>query len=633
MNLYSRYPILMLSLLGLAVAGPLRGQEPPDSQIAMMIRTGASESGAPGGAVVLVRLGRAPLIVTFGAADSEGRGIDASTVFRVGSVSKVLTATTIARMVIDGRLHLDSDLRDRAPWVAAAAGDIPLTLRQLLTHSSGLEDFATGMFAREADEIRPLREYLSDRLPARSTAAGRWTRYSNHGAALAGWVAADAWGASFAASVEDLVLSPLGMEDSGFQQPIPSRLMPRMARAFPCSDRDCEPLTLDYRHTVPAGAFVTTPDDMATFMTALVTSNADGPLSDIRELLFTRAWGADDELPGLSLFLQEQPLAGVTAYVHSGSSSGYKALLALVPETESALFVVTTGGSSAFGRGAMQMFAALQPRSGPPAVKPAPVAPEEQAALAGYYLLGRASLASYERFPGLFLFNDHLAFDDEGWLIRREAGRMVRYGRLEGDLFAEVGGSGRLGFERDAAGSVVAVHAADEFFGVRYPATWIRLPFWSAPSFMNELLSLLVAGPMLLLAAWLLSTIGRAVAFSLKSPSTQPPPIAWAGVALAATGSVSMIIVAFGFMARFNALAAQDPQSLAYGLPPELAGTLWFVWPTALLALLSVLNLMRYARARRSMRWIDLGVTAIVSFCLVGFVALMIHFHLLPPTG
>ncbi len=94
-----------------------------------------------------------------------------------------------------------------------------------------------------------------------------------------------------------------------------------------------------------------------------------------------------------------------------------------------------------------------------------------------------------------------------------------------------------------------------------------------------------------------------------------------------------MILVTFGFLARFNALATNDPQSLAYGLPPELAGKIWLVWPTAAFTLLSVLTLIHYGRTRRRLRWLDLGVVGITTFCLTGFVALMVHFHLLPPTG
>lgn len=631
---------LMIPLLvALVLSGPLHAQTDPDSLLRSEIRAAAAEADLPGGAVALVRPDVMPLYVTFGGADREDGPIGPESVFRVGSVSKVISAAAIATLVAAEQVGLDEDLRPRAEWVARAAGDDAITLRQLLTHTSGLDDYVVGMFARDASEVVPLEEYLAARKLVRTTEPGRWTRYSNHGASLAGWVAADQLRTDFAAAVRRQLFAPLGMSDSEFAQPAPERLLQRLARAFPCHDRDCEPHPLDYRHTPPAGAMLTTPANMTRFLEA-VLAGRDGPLGAAAGLLTSRAWGPRGDMPGLALALQEQPIGGHRGLVHSGSSSGYKALMALVPETGMGLFAVTTGGASSFGAEIMRLFAELQPPARSEveapwleAGHPEPVSEDERSSLAGAYLVGRASHSSYESFPGLFLFSQSFGFDEGGWLVQRTGGRSVRYGRIRDDLFAEIDGPGRLSFERDASGDVVAVHAPDEFFGVRYPATYLRLPWWSEPGFMNELLSWAIALPVFALVGWLLSTAVRALVRRIRGAERPVARPAWPEMAAAAIATGFVLLVGFGFLARFNTLAMSDPQSLAYGLPEGLSRNLVLVWPSAVFTLLCAGLTARAWTRWRSRRYVDLAALTVTSICLLLFAGLMVHFHLLPPAG
>ncbi|MEZ5465308.1 MAG: serine hydrolase domain-containing protein [Lysobacteraceae bacterium] len=610
-------------LLAFALAA---GVHADNAGIASDLQQAAATANVPGAAVVLLRPDQPPLFVAMGAADAKGRVIDEDTVFRVGSVSKVITAATVAQLVQQGRLDLDEDLRPRADWINAAAGSQPLTLRQLLTHSSGLDDYAVGMFARDASELRPLGDYLATRLPARSTAPDRWTRYSNHGAALAGWVGSAAHGRDFAETVRERLLAPLGMDDSGFEQPIPAARLQRMARAFPCADRQCDPRPIDYRHTAPAGGFVTTPADMQRFMQAVLEPDTPD-FAATAELLTRRSWGHRDELPGLALALQEQSIGGWRGLVHAGVSSGYTALIALVPETGTALFVVSTGGSSSFGRSVLQLFESLQPSNAKPSPTVVPVPAEERAVYAGSYLLGRASRSSVESFPGLFLFGQRFDVDDDGWLLRREGGEVVRYGRIEGDLFGMRDGDGRLAFERDRDGRIVAAHAADEFFGARYPASWIRLHDWESPAMVNELMSFAVGLPLLALLLWALLTAVGAIRRRLRRRrATRAIP--WLAMLVATGSTVVMLLLAFGFFARFNAMAMRDPQALAYGLPESLAIWQHLAWPSVLLALLSVLFALR--SWMQGQRWLDRIVLSLVAICGVGFAFFLQHFHALP---
>jgi CubicO group peptidase (beta-lactamase class C family) len=623
-----------------AVRGPHVGTG--TSGLADQLAALADEMEIPAGAVVVVRQGEVVLLETFGVRDQLAGEVTQETVFRVASVSKVFTAATAATVVAEGRLSLDADLREGRSWLRdRAPGQQPVTLRQLLTHTAGFDDHAVGMFASKHTDVLPLGEYLRRRMPRRTTEPGRWTRYSNHGAALAGLVIEETTDLPFADLVRDRLLAPLAMTSSSFAQPIPPQLLDRLARAFPCRDAACEPLPIDYRHTPPAGALVTTPADMARFMIAVLDPNDARVGRDAVALLTARSWGHRPELPGIALALQEQPIASRRGLVHAGSSSGYKSLLALVPEARAGLFVVTTGGSSGFGGGALELFEdLLGPGPATPALdfEPGPLGAGDHEAYTGEYLLARAARATYESFPGRFLYQHRLGVDDDGFLTRREGGELRRYGRVEGDLFADVDGPGVMAFERGPKGEIVALHAAQAFNGARYPATYERPARWAAPGFMNELLSWVAGLPVLALLVWVVgggaSRILRRWRRAGRAADVLPRTrLAWIGLALVLPSVAGILAFGFGFMGRFNALAMTAPEALAAGMPQELARLLWLPWAVAGCSVVLAAVAVASWRKPSLVRLGDRLLLSIVSLCAVVFTLLLHYFNMLPPAG
>jgi CubicO group peptidase (beta-lactamase class C family) len=620
-----------------AVAGAARAQEPPKAPpdtaaLAARVRVLADSAGVPGAAVVIARNGRIEATIPIGTRNGTDP-VDAATVFRIASVSKVFTAAAAARLAADGALSLDADLRAGRPWLAdVAPGPEPATMRGLLTHTAGFDDRVVGMFAREADDVIPLGSYLPARMPPRTSEPGRWTRYSNHGFALAGLAIEEAAGRPFDAAVAELVLEPLQMASSSFAQPVPPELTDRMARAYRCPDAQCDPVPFDYRHTSPAGGMVTTPADMGRFMVGVLDGERASLGAGTVQLLTTRAWGAHPELPGLALALMEQPVAGHRGLVHTGASSGYKSLLVLVPDAGAGLFVVTTGGSSRFAAAVLAEFEQLL--GGPPVQAGPPPEPLAESALdeySGTYLLGRSARRSYESLPGLFLFSHRIGSDADGYLTRREAGRLRRYGRVENDLFAQVDGSGMMWFERDPSGTVAAVHAAETFNGGRFPASSERLTAVKDPRFFNELLSWVMGLPLIALLAWLLIT---GVALLRRGPKrTQRSAVGRVGLLVAIGTSASVVVFGFRFLARFNALAMNDPILLAYGLPPAIGRWLWLPWLIAACTAALAGFAAASWRPGSSVPLVDRLLLSVTGTCAIVFVIILIHFSLLPPVA
>lgn len=238
--------------------------------------------------------------------------------FAAGSISKFVTALGALLLVDRGVLELDAEVRGA-------------TLRKLLGHTAGASvEFFPG-YARDA-QLPTIDDVLAGRAPATNEPVGldedaRGTfRYSGGGYALVQRLIEDAVRAPFADVMRDAVLSPLGMRDSTFDQPLPSPLHSRVTR--------------DDWHVYPEAAAAglwTTPRDLARATVAVQAALAgvpgivprrvalamvvpqaevpqSGDLAAVRELGL-----APPEEVGLGVFLA----AGGTRFGHFGGAHGF----------------------------------------------------------------------------------------------------------------------------------------------------------------------------------------------------------------------------------------------------------------------------------------------------------------------
>ena len=175
------------------------------------MRAELARLGVPGCSLALVdRAGRV-WAAGVGLADlSLARPAEAETLYHLFSLTKLLTATAVLQLAEAGRLTLEDPLAAHLPGPPAFAA---ITLRQLLSHRSGLKDTLSAMLAvrfegEAADAERALSRF---RLVARRP-PGRKVEYRNVNYALLGEVAARAAGEPFTAYVRRRILAPLGMK-------------------------------------------------------------------------------------------------------------------------------------------------------------------------------------------------------------------------------------------------------------------------------------------------------------------------------------------------------------------------------------------------------------------------------------
>ena len=277
------------------------------------------------------------------------------TLFRVGSISKLFTATAIMQLVEKGLVNLDDDvnkylqdfqLKDNYPQ--------PVTIANLLTHTAGFDDRLVGLFTLDANYLEPLGEHLAAKMPARMMPPGEVMSYSNYGYALLGYIVELAAGMPFSQYVDENILQPLEMYHSSFARPPHLAGDVSIGYQYKKKQQTHQALPFQYVSIPPAGSLSATATDMAKFAIAHLQY---GKYKSSRILKETTArqmqqqqFAHDPRLPGIGWgFMEswrnEQPAVG-----HGGGLPGFISLLYLLPSHNLGFFVSDNGGGNLAGK-------------------------------------------------------------------------------------------------------------------------------------------------------------------------------------------------------------------------------------------------------------------------------------------
>ncbi|AWH94734.1 serine hydrolase domain-containing protein [Dietzia psychralcaliphila] len=312
----------------------------------------ALESGRIAGATVsVVHDGEILTARGFGEADvTAGTAVDPeTTLFRVGSVSKVVTATAVMQLVERGEVDLDTDVEQYTGL--GLPHEHPVTLRHLLSHTPGYEERAAGLFGSQGVGV-DLRRSLVEDPPAQVYEPGTTPAYSNYGNALAGYVVEAVSGVPFEEYVDQNILAPAGMTSSSFAQPLPDHLAADVALGYPTSDDDAIPF--EVVGVPPAGSLSATATDMARFMLAHLghptgTGTGTGTGTEIlgddaRQLMREPALdagtlGALAAGPRMGLGWFDESRNGRTVAGHGGDTLAFHSHAQLWPDDDTGVFV------------------------------------------------------------------------------------------------------------------------------------------------------------------------------------------------------------------------------------------------------------------------------------------------------
>ncbi|MGW2637891.1 serine hydrolase domain-containing protein [Streptomyces sp. NPDC001348] len=151
-----------------------------------------------------------------------GRAADPDARFRAGSTTKVVTAAAVLRLAAEGRVDLDASIEHYLPGLLGPGFREPVTVRQLLNHTSGIQagdgwgDSFEDQYAHRFDTLTPARVVASAVAKGPEFRPGEKQDYLNINYTILGMLIEKVTGRSYASEATRLVLRPAGMRDTYF---------------------------------------------------------------------------------------------------------------------------------------------------------------------------------------------------------------------------------------------------------------------------------------------------------------------------------------------------------------------------------------------------------------------------------
>jgi D-alanyl-D-alanine carboxypeptidase len=276
---------------------------------------------APQGAVALLRTDAGIWRASSGEAES-GRPAEPQDRFDIASITKTFVATVVLQLVEEGRLSFEDSIEDVLPGILPYGRRI--TVRQLLNHSSGLDDshFLEGSSRRALDLIAAARPL---------SRPGSQHSYANINYVVLGVMVEEVTHRPLQQVVLDRIFRPLGLEDTSYGSAAIGATADGSWLGYPVRSSD---------HVVGAGGIVSTVDDVATFFQALLGGELIGPES-LSEMTRTID-GGQGYRAGLGIFDEE--LSCGDAWGHGGELPTYSSM-AIASRDGSKVVVVAQNGS------------------------------------------------------------------------------------------------------------------------------------------------------------------------------------------------------------------------------------------------------------------------------------------------
>lgn len=261
------------------------------------------------------------------------------TLFRIGEISEVITATALLQLVAKERLSLDEDVNlYLRRWKLPESFEKPLTLRHIITHTGGFDYKRLEVCAPTSSDERAYAKQLPQNMPARYTQPGVYCCYSNMGYTLVGSIIERYSRQSFAQAVTKHIFTPLKMEHSFFT--LTEAQQKSLATGY---DSNLRALGYSYRYDMPAVGMSTTGTDMIRFMLAAL---GEGKLDRSRILppayansMLRRHFTPHPMIDGCGLAYSERTVMGVRTLQLHGDIPGYSSFLMLIPEKNFGLFL------------------------------------------------------------------------------------------------------------------------------------------------------------------------------------------------------------------------------------------------------------------------------------------------------
>ena len=546
-----------------------------------------------------------------------------ATLFRPGSISKLFTWTAVMQLVDQGKLDLDSDVNQYLDFKIPDTYPKPITLRNIMTHTSGFEETDKELFLPDVKDLKPLDDYLKTHLPQRIFPPGVTPAYSNYATCVAGYIVQRVSGQPYDDYIESHILKPLGMAHTSFRQPLPDALKPLLSNGYNVASKPAKPF--EVVQPWPAGSSSVSANDMTHLMIAHLQDGQFEGVQILRpetaRLMHSRQFENNPRLNGMALGFYEETRNGHRIIGHGGDTICFHSDLHLMPDAAMGFFISynSAGKGEISPRSAVwnQFLDRYFPYT-PPAATMVPNA-EDARMVSGDYIISRRSQTTILSLVTL-LGELKVTQNDDGTIsgsaFKELSGQPKHFREIAPLLFREVNGQSLLGFKRDDSGRLVM--AIDFPFMVFQKARWYERSLFNMIILIGSLTVFALTLLLWPVAALVRRHYGRKLDLS-------PAERRWR-LLVRMVCAVDLAFV-LAFLAALSG-ASDDPSKLNRGLDPVLHIVELIGFVGVLGTLAALYNSSRFWNYRDRWWWAKIHHAGIALACL-GFSWFVLHWHVL----
>jgi len=333
--------LMFAALLFTAAAALAQGSSLTPTQIHTVERAVTaflSQEHAPSVSVAIVKDGKLAWTGVYGFSDLENSvPAKTSTMYRLASISKPITATAVMQLAEAGKLDLDAPVQKYCP--AYPAKQWPITARELLGHLAGVRHYKHPEEWRSTQHYASLVESLDFfKADPLDFEPGTRFQYSTFGFSILGCEVEGASGMQFMDYVQQKIFTAAGMEH--IQTDDTFAMIPNRARGYRKTAKGdvINTYLADTSNKIPGGGMISTATDLANFAIANLQGTLTTPAT--REKMWTAQTTRDGKATGYGLGWGIGALKGHKEISHSGGQPGTSTELALLPDLNLAAAVM-----------------------------------------------------------------------------------------------------------------------------------------------------------------------------------------------------------------------------------------------------------------------------------------------------
>jgi CubicO group peptidase (beta-lactamase class C family) len=584
-------------------------------------------SDVAGATVLVMRGGETLLLKGYGFSDLKAKqAVDPeATMFRLASISKLFTWTAAMQLVEQGKLDLDADVGRYLDFDLRGAG--PITLRNLMTHTTGFEETVRDIIVTDPKKYLGLREFLVENQPHRLFAPGTVPEYSNYAVGLGSYIVQRVSGERFEDYVAAHIFAPLGMTHSTFFQPPPKALQELPSQGYPSSTRDP---VIGFELFSPAGAggISSSAADMGRFGQMLLGGGELNGQRVLKQDSLTEMWKpqfrANDELPPIGLGFYQVWRNELKWIGHQGDLVAFHSLFFVEPQQKLVLFISYNSAGSA-GKSRPELLDAFSDRYFPSELQQPFIAaaPSRLKDIEGTYQTTRRADSTILKLFAL-LGQSHATLDKDGVLHIDKSkdlrGHPFGWKPIGPDLWQQVDDQGKLFAIRAADGRI------ERLAGSFAAAQLQRVPWYERDKFVYWSLGFCcIVGICVLFNAGL--RLARRYIFRSSQPVAPPGRVALS--ALPKATSIYWLLLLTTLAVLFSRFGDDS-------LPPTSSWDKWFLVGDTLFVIAIVSSLFTLLSAvriwsRPATSRISQVKFTLVALACVYFSWFAFHWHLITP--